>query len=161
MLLQLGELVKSKAEDIVARVKTAVHSIVHMYPIGITRKRQNRPDDQDSFSRASYGNDIYTWMALTAFRHFVSEAVVLDNTHRAQDLGFSFVDAIGRGGQAYLNQNNLEEFHQKFPMTSKGVGVLKTKIDEMKESTKELVKVSNLLPMDNKLENDRIRANQL
>ena len=70
--------------------------------------------------RMSYGNDIYSWMALSFFRHWFSQSICENKTFDAEDGGFKFYQALHRGGQSYLDRIQCESFHLYFPMSRKG-----------------------------------------
>ena len=70
--------------------------------------------------RTSYGNDVYSWMALSLFRHWFCQSICENKTFDADDGGFRFYLALYRGGQAYLDRAQCEDFHMYFPMSRKG-----------------------------------------
>lgn len=99
--------------------------------------------DKDSNSRASYANDIFTWMPLTILRHWGMQAMASDKTHHAEDMGFQYVKTIVAGGDGYLDRRSLQNtFHHYFPLSGKGESVVERNLGEMKEHIKSFVVVS-------------------
>ena len=47
-------------------------------------------------------------------------------------MGYDFMEKISIGGDSYLSKADLEEFHRRFPMTSKGVSVVERWVSELK-----------------------------
>ena len=92
--------------------------------------------------RASYANDVMSWIGLTALRHFFSQNLCLNNTHTGEDMGYEIVTLVQKGGDAYLDRTQMESFHNLFPMSRKGVAVVEYKLNEMKEVIKIFVRVS-------------------
>ena len=86
--------------------------------------------------RNSYSNDIFIWIALTIFRHYVGQNSTSDLIHNCDDAGIQFMSKIMGGGDAYLTKPDLEDFYRRFPMTNKGKSVVETWLMETKEYVK-------------------------
>lgn len=132
-------LIKTKAFKLQNAVKDAFKKILTYYPRFIQREKTIGPADKDTIGRASYGNNIFDWMALTVLRHWVSYQVACDETHNAPDLGKSVIDVIHRGGNAYLTKHELNNFHAFFPMSGKGCKVIEAKVAALKEDIKQWI----------------------
>lgn len=79
------------------------------------------------------------WLGLTVWRHWIAQQVCTDNTHNSADMGFEFFRVISRAGEAYLDRNQLRQFHEYFPMSLKGESVLENRISELKQEGQGIV----------------------
>ena len=123
-----------KGKIITEGVRTATKKMLSYYPPQLRRELTVGYADHDKIGRGSYSNDIFIWIALTAFRQFLADNAVADETHNAKDMGYSFIAVIKSGN--YLNKEALEDFHLHFPMTPKGKSVLMDWILQGKEVVK-------------------------
>ena len=121
--------------------------ILSYYPQYMQRELTVGYAEKDNIGRASYQNDIFSWIGLVAFRHFAAQNVADDKTHHAADLGFAYVSTINAGEDRYLDRSALSEFHRFFPMTQKGTKVVEDRITEIKEHVKGFVLVSLSSPI--------------
>ncbi|OQN98607.1 hypothetical protein B0A48_15870 [Cryoendolithus antarcticus] len=126
----------SLLRDLSRRLQT---QLITWYPEQLQRAKTVGRADRDSIGRASYGNDILTWMALSVFRHWLSQMICNDKTHHAADMGYSFFLLISRGGDNYLDRSVVQSFHDYFPMSQKGEAVLEGRLAEIKGFARELV----------------------
>lgn len=139
------ELVVKKAKIQCDGVKTALRNVLSYYPLHLQRARMVGLAEIDNFGRDSYSNDIFNWMALTVYRHYVTQYVANDQTHLAPDMGFWLLSAMGEGGDRYLDKATLNEFHRLFPMSNKGMSVVESKVNDIKEEVKKFVVVRFLI----------------
>ena len=123
-------------------VKMAVRKVLSYYPPSMQRSLTVGLADIDKIGRHSYSNDIMSWLALTGFRHYISQHVANDQTHHAPDMGYALFTVLDKGGDHYLDKTALNEFHRLFPMSSRGTAVVESKLSDIKEETKKFVKVS-------------------
>lgn len=137
-----------KVEKLQEMVSKAENHFFSYYPQAIMRVRPAALDQRDSISRASYSNDILSWMALAIFRHWLGECVTQDFTHHAEDLGWEFIMAINTGGEAYLNAEELKHFHVRFPMSAKAAACINVRLGDIKEAVKQWTVVSFGLNME-------------
>ena len=128
-------------EYLLTSVLCAVRSC---YPSHLQREKTVGRADRDSSGRASYSNDVFSWIGLSCLRHYFAQNLCFDNTHNGEDMGYEIVMTIQEGGDAYLNKPQLDGFHNLFPMSRKGTSVVEYKVNEMKEFIKTFVRVSLL-----------------
>lgn len=133
------EVIEKKATVLMEAVKKSFMKVLSYYPQQLQRGRRVGLADVDNFGRNSYANDIYSWMALTVFRHYIMQHVADDQTHRADDMGHALVRAIGEGGDAYLDKQAVIQFHHLFPMSARGSAVVENKLNDIKEEVKKFV----------------------
>lgn len=138
----LLEIVEKKAQLLLSAVKTAQLNILSYYPSQICRERTHDRAGLDNITRSSYGNDIMSWIALVAFRHYAAQGAVVDQTHRAEDMGYEYMHKIRQGGEQYLSKKEMAGFHGFFPMSGKGEVVVENRLMEVKEGVKRFTLVS-------------------
>lgn len=141
MQAPVRDLLHKKGQALREAVRLAEKRILSYYPTHLQREKTVGRADKDSIGRGSYANDIMSWIGLIVLRHFFAQTVADDAGHNAPDMGKELVDAIMKGGDAYLNRHVLDQFHAYFPMSNKGNSVLEGKIEEMKEFIKKFVVV--------------------
>ena len=90
--------------------------------------------------RAQYANDIYSWIALSLFRHWFSQNVTDGTNFRAPDGGFRLYSLLHKGGKAYLDRQQCEAFHEYFPMTNKAKLVLENYLTVIKSEVRDFVR---------------------
>ena len=127
------DLLQKKGQDLMEAVQNAEMKLLSYYPPALLRELSVGLVDKDNNSRASYGNDILTWIALVAFRQFTGQNCASDETHHAEDMGYEFMDAIAKAGDHYLSKNELKEFHRLFPMSGKATSAVEAKLAEIKQ----------------------------
>ncbi|KAF2725359.1 hypothetical protein K431DRAFT_101205 [Polychaeton citri CBS 116435] len=147
------KLLVKKAETLINQAQEAELKIGTHYPTHMQREKTLGHADRDSIGRASYANDIYGWMALAVYRQFINQALALGRTYCAEDLGFTYFRCIAAGGNEYLDRESLRAFHERFPMSGKGVAVVETKLNEIKNNVK--VFVQSLLKNNSQLDTER------
>jgi len=139
MSRSVAEILIKKGKALQEAVRTAAYKIISYYPSHMQRERTVGRADKDSIGRASYANDIMSWIALVVLRQWLAQAQIGDETYASADLGKKFVDYIVEGGEKYLNKPELEPFHAYFPMSAKGKAVLESHLANMKEHIKRFV----------------------
>ena len=122
------------------KAKTLELSILSHYPQALRLPSEDLP-----IKRESYAKDILVWMALTFFRHWVSQRLITGKGRDAPDCGYDLFFAIGTGGDAYMDKSVINQFHTRFPMTKKAMNVLENHLFEIKECTKKVVDESKVL----------------
>lgn len=142
---KVAAIVTKKAGKLSEAVKDSMMHVMTFFPPPMLRSNVHNLANIDHFGRNSYSNDILSWMAITFFRQYLAQHIAGDKSHNAEDTGFALIKAIGKGGDAYLDKNHLEQFHQYFPMSNRAKAVVENKINEVKESVKVFTKVSCVL----------------
>ena len=125
---------KVKVEEVVNLKRVANSQILGQYPEHIQREPESA-----EIGRASYSNDIMTWMALAVYRQYVGQAIARGLTIEARDGGFDFYQKLNIGGQAYLDRFMVRQFHYRFPMSSKGQVVIENHLSDLKEMMKPFI----------------------
>jgi hypothetical protein len=97
------------------------------------------PEDELPIRREAYTKDILIWLALTFFRHWLSQRLLTEKGRYALDCGYELYKQLGTAGDAYMNKDIVNQFHAKFPMTRKAMNVLEKHLQEIKQCMKELV----------------------
>jgi hypothetical protein len=80
----------------------------------------NNPANAIAPGRSVYANDLYMWHALTLVRQFIVSEIMAGHGYQAADGGASFYRKISTGDAAYCCDADLDQWHLKFDMTSKG-----------------------------------------
>ncbi|TKA25308.1 hypothetical protein B0A50_06212 [Salinomyces thailandicus] len=137
---KVAALLHKKGQALRRAVQMAEKQMLSYYPNHLHREKTVGRADKDSIGRASYANDVMSWIGLVVLRHFLAQTLADDATHNAPDMGKELIDAIIKGGDAYLDRGMLAQFHAFFPMSQKGSAVLENKIAEMKEFIKKFVR---------------------
>lgn len=134
-------IVERKAQEVLHGVSEITRRLVAFYPMALKREVTVGRIDKDNTGRADYGNDIFAWMSLSVFRHWLGDMLATDNVSHAKDMGFCFIQLIAQGGQAYLHRAIMQQrFHHMFPMSAKGMNVVEFRLTEIKEAVKGYVK---------------------
>lgn len=122
------------------RARSLELSILSHYP-----QAMRLPSEDLPIKRESYAKDILVWMALTFFRHWVSQRLITGKGRDALDCGFDLFSALGTGGDTYMDKSVINQFHTRFPMTKKAMNVLENHLFEIKECIKRVVNDSKVL----------------
>jgi len=128
----VAEILIKKGKMLQEAMKTATLKMLSYYPNHMQREKTVGRADKDDIGRASYANDIMSWIGLVVMRHWLTQAIAHDDTHHAVDMGKEFIDYVLAGGDKYLSKAELEPFHAYFPMSSKGEAVLENRVADMK-----------------------------
>lgn len=111
------------------------------YPGNMMRHSTTGRADRDPIGRADYANDILSWMALGAFKHWFANAMALECGHTAEDFGYDTYMLLAKAD--YLDRNAMNDFHVPFPMSNKGQAVVEAHLSAIKMGVKPLVNVSH------------------
>ncbi|KZM22285.1 phospholipid-translocating ATPase rsb1 [Ascochyta rabiei] len=133
-------LVENYHHILLEKCKSLELSVLSHYPQVIRLPSEDLP-----IKRESYGKDILVWMALTFFRHWVSQRLITGKGRDAPDCGYELFFALGNGGDAYMDKSVINQFHTRFPMTKKAMNVLENHLYEFKECIKKVVDDSKVL----------------
>lgn len=139
------DLMKKKYTKLQAGLQMAQMNMLSYYPQFLHRQLTVGLAERDNIGRGSYSNDIFAWMALNAFRHYIAQNVASDCTHHDKDMGFEFFQLIAEGGQGYLRKPELAGFYGVFPLTGKGQVVFEGHLEGMKDHVRQFAKVSLLM----------------
>ena len=142
MKSNIAYIVNKRGKILQNGVKTSLRKVLSYYPPSMQRTLTLGLADIDHIGRSSYSNDIMSWMALTVFRHYISQHVANDQTHHADDMGYALISVMGQGGDQYLDKGALNSFHQLFPMSNRGAAVVESKLADIKEEVKKFIFVS-------------------
>jgi hypothetical protein len=133
-------LIEKYHRALLEKSKSLELSVVSHYPQAIRLPSEDLP-----IKRESYAKDILVWMALTFFRHWLSQRVITGKGCDAPDCGYDLFFTLGTGGDAYMDKAIINQFHTRFPMTKKAMNVLENHLYELKECIKKLVDESKVL----------------
>lgn len=125
---------------LVDKAKTLEISILSHYP-----QAMRLPSEDVPIKREAYAKDILVWMALTFFRHWVSQRMVTGKGRDAPDCGYDLFNSLGTGGDLYMDKSVMNQFHTYFPMTKKAMNVLENHLSEIKQCIKKVVDESKVL----------------
>lgn len=77
LLDEIEPLLRDKLESMVMELremcKQVERSMVTWYPPQLNRESVSGRADRDDIGRASYGTDVFNWMALGLFRHYIGQ----------------------------------------------------------------------------------------
>ena len=119
---KVAELLHRKGRTLRDAVKMAEKRILSYYPTHLQREKTVGRADKDNIGRASYSNDVMSWIGLVVLRHFFTQLLADDATHNAPDMGKELVDAVMQGGDSYLDKalwtNSMPTFpcHRRVPV---------------------------------------------
>jgi hypothetical protein len=114
--------------------------IMSLYPGEMRLPAEDLP-----IKREAYAKDILVWMALTFFRHWVGQRLILEKGRHSMDCGYELYKQIGSAGESYIDKSVINQFHTKFPMTKKAMNVLENHLLEIKECMKGVVDQHKIL----------------
>ncbi|KAF1985422.1 hypothetical protein K402DRAFT_432548 [Aulographum hederae CBS 113979] len=138
-------------------IKMKVDSIIYKYyPPQLSKNEDN---GTKTIQRASYANDIFVWIALDIFRHWFGKAVISKNHRDAEDGGYWFYNCIGKNYDKYLTMDDLNLFHNRFPMSPKGKTVVRSFLQDIKIAVKP--KCEQLLKNESSLDVDKFTVDWL
>ncbi|KAL5386915.1 hypothetical protein DPSP01_003931 [Paraphaeosphaeria sporulosa] len=122
------------------RSRALENKLASHYPPKIAAPKEDLP-----VKREEYAKDILIWMALCWFRQWLAHKIIANKGYNADDGGFSLYEAIGAGGDAYMDKAVLSQFHAMFPITKKALNVIENHVCEIKELMQSWVVKSGLL----------------
>jgi hypothetical protein len=137
MVIQLCE---QQHRALIVKGKGLELALASLYPGGMAVPSEHLP-----IRREEYAKDVLVWMALTFFRHWLSQRIISEKGSAAPDGGFELYSQIGQAGEAYMDKHVVNQFHTKFPMTKKAIHVLENHLLEIKECMKGLVESHGIL----------------
>ena len=132
-------------DEVRALVEAKIRSLDHNKQGIETRVTGNFPrvlhraKGSGRLGRSDYSNHIWWWISSALFLQWATQSIIAKRNYVADDGGASFYRQIAVGGSAYLDRAALDHFHQFFPMTGPGAGVLESTVNEFKEELKEFV----------------------
>lgn len=136
----LRALIEKYYRGLMLQAKNLELGIMSLYP-GDMRL----PVDDLPIKREAYAKDILVWMALTFFRHWIGQRLIMEKGRHSPDCGFELYKQIGTGGESYMDKTVINQFHTKFPMTKKAMNVLENHLLEIKECMKGVVDQHKIL----------------
>jgi hypothetical protein len=119
------------------------------------------PVDDLPIKREAYSKDILVWMALTFFRHWIGQRLIMEKGRHSPDCGYELYKQIGMAGEAYMDKSVINQFHTKFPMTKKAMNVLENHLLEIKECMKGVVDQHKILKSNCQLDGTRYPSTYL
>jgi hypothetical protein len=136
----LRALIEKYYRALLTQCKNLELGVMSLYPGDMRLPAEDLP-----IKREAYAKDILVWMALTFFRHWVGQRLILEKGRHAMDCGYELYKAIGTVGEACMDKSVLNQFHTKFPMTKKAMNVLENHLLEIKECMKGVVDQHKIL----------------
>ncbi|KAK4988302.1 hypothetical protein LTR50_004035 [Elasticomyces elasticus] len=127
-----------KLNDI-EKMKTEVNKNLVAYFPATLQKEDKSGGLVNGRSKSEYGEDVFAWMALSFYKHWMSLSFIQGSTDEKRAHGFEFYNKISKGGEAYLSQEQVLEFNQLFPMTFKGKRVFADHLSSIKEEVRAFV----------------------
>ncbi|KAM0715216.1 hypothetical protein Q7P37_009681 [Cladosporium fusiforme] len=118
----IAQILSKKAALLKSLSQRTQNQLLSYYPEALQRTKTVGRADRDSIGRASYANDIMQWLGLTVWRHWIAQ------------------QADRASGEAYLDRNQLRQFHEYFPMSLKGESVMENRISELKADGQGMVR---------------------
>jgi hypothetical protein len=119
------------------------------------------PVDDLLIKREFYAKDILVWMALTFFRHWIGQRLIMERGRHNIDCGYELYKQIGTAGESYMDKSVINQFHTKFLMTKKGMNVLENHLQEIKECMKVVVDQHKILQSNCQLDVHRFPVGYL
>lgn len=140
MVPGLRALVKKYHRLLLNKCKTLEIAFMSHYPLSMRLPVEDLP-----IKREAYAKDILVWMALSFWRHWVGQRLIMDKGYHNIDCGYELYKQIGTAGEAYMDKSVINQFHTRFPMTKKALNVLENHLLEIKELMKDLVDEHKIL----------------
>lgn len=131
-------------------------SIASLYPGDMLLPSADIP-----IKREEYAKDILVWMALTFFRHWFTQRIISKKGSAGPDCGYELYTQLSQAGEAYMDKNVMNQFHNKCPITKKGMNVLDNRLLEIKECIKGIVEAHGILKSNCQLDTNRYPVNYL
>lgn len=130
----LRALVKKYHRLLLNKCRTLELALMSHYPVSMRLPVEDLP-----IKREAYAKDILVWMALSFWRHWVGQRLIMGKGYHSVDCGYELYKQIGAAGEAYMDKSVINQFHTRFPMTKKALNVLENHLLELKECMKEVV----------------------
>jgi hypothetical protein len=126
--------------QLLTQCKALELGVMSLYPGEMRMPSQDIP-----IKREAYSKDILVWMALTFFRHWIGQRLILEKGRHSLDCGYELYKQIGTAGEAYMDKSVINQFHTRFPMTKKAMNVCENHVLEIKECIKGIVDQHKIL----------------
>jgi hypothetical protein len=152
----LRGLIEKYHRALIAQCKNLELGVMSLYPGEMKTPAKDLP-----IKREAYAKDILVWMALTFFRHWICQRLILEKGRHALDCGYELYKAIGTAGESYMDKSVINQFHTKFPMTKKAMNVLENHLLEIKECMKGVVDTHQILKSNTQLDINRFPVKYL
>jgi hypothetical protein len=136
----LRGLIEKYHRQLLMQCKALELGVMSLYPGEMRMPSQDIP-----IKREAYSKDILVWMALTFFRHWIGQRLILEKGRHSLDCGYELYKQIGTGGEAYMDKSVINQFHTRFPMTKKAMNVCENHLLEIKECMKSVVDQHKIL----------------
>lgn len=144
---EVHHLCKKLHKGIVTKGKKLELALASLYPGGMAK-----PSDNIPIKREEYSSEILIWMALTFFRHWFAQRIIMERGSAGDDSGYELYYQISCGGEAYMDKDVLNQLHRKFPMTKKAMNVVENHLSEIKEVMKGVVEAHGILKNNSMLD---------
>lgn len=79
------------------------------------------------------------WQALCLVRQIITQNYALGRDRLAPDAGWAFYNTLAMGGQAYLDDDLVNQFHQAFSIDPEARDLFSQYVETLKEDMKLLV----------------------
>jgi hypothetical protein len=152
----LRALIEKYHRALLQQCKNLELGVMSLYPGDI-----RLPVDDLPIKREAYAKDILVWMALTFFRHWIGQRLIMEKGRHSLDCGYELYKQIGTAGEAYMDKSVINQFHTKFPMTKKAMNVCENHLLEIKECMKGVVDQHKILKSTCQLDVNRFPVNYL
>jgi hypothetical protein len=152
----LRGLVEKYHRQLLTACKNLELGVMSLYP-----GEMRLPVDDLPIKREAYAKDILVWMALTFFRHWIGQRLIMEKGRHSLDCGYELYKQIGTAGEAYMDKSVINQFHTKFPMTKKAMNVLENHLLEIKECMKGVIDQHKILKSNTQLDVHRFPVNYL
>jgi len=143
----LRALIEKYHRQLLTQCRSLELGIMSLYP-----GEMKMPSPDIPIKREAYSKDILVWMALTFFRHWIGQRLILEKGRHSLDCGYELYKQIGSAGESYMDKSVINQFHTKFPMTKKAMNVLENHLLEIKECMKGVVDQHAILKSHSQLE---------
>jgi hypothetical protein len=146
----LRALIEKYHRQLLQQCKSLELGIMSLYP-----GEMRLPCEDLPIKREAYAKDILVWMALTFFRHWIGQRLILEKGRHSLDCGYELYKQIGEAGESYMDKSVINQFHTRFPMTKKAMNVLENHLLEIKECMKGVVDQHKILKSNSQLETSK------
>jgi hypothetical protein len=152
----LRGLIEKYHRQLLTQCKGLELGVMSLYPGEMRMPSQDIP-----IKREAYSKEILVWMALTFFRHWIGQRLILEKGRHSLDCGYELYKQIGAAGEAYMDKSVINQFHTRFPMTKKAMNVLENHLLEIKECMKGIVNQHKILESNCQLDIARFPVQHL
>jgi hypothetical protein len=138
IITPLQRICEAKYKELVKHKKTMEFSLSQYTPSNLQRVHKTHATVKE-IGRTSYGNDIVDWMVLCLWRQWFARGLVEDFGHHGPDGGYLMYRVIQSGGEAFLNKSEVDQFHQKHQMTTRGVSKFAERLSWLKDKLQKII----------------------